>query len=81
MLVVNKADLAGADRLVADLRGMLQLAEERVWRTPILRTVATEGTGVAELIDAVAEHRAFLECSGRIEKQPGAHAGRTPGFT
>lgn len=64
VLVVNKADLAGADRLVADLRAMLQLAEERVWRTPILRTVATEGSGVAELIDAVAEHRAFLESSG-----------------
>ena len=64
ILVVNKADLLGADRLVADLRGMLQLAEERLWRTPILRTVATEGTGVGELIDTVAEHRAFLESSG-----------------
>ena len=76
VLVVNKADLAGADRLVADLRGMLQLAEERVWRTPILRTVATEGTGVAELIDAVAEHRAFLECSGSSRQRRADSARR-----
>jgi LAO/AO transport system kinase len=66
VLVVNKADLAGADRLVTDLRIMLQLGGERSreWSPPIVRTVATEGTGVAELVDRVAEHRAYLERSG-----------------
>jgi LAO/AO transport system kinase len=60
ILVVNKADLAGADRLVADLRTMLQLGEARAWPTPIQQTIATDGTGVAELAERVAEHRAFL---------------------
>jgi LAO/AO transport system kinase len=63
ILVVNKADVAGADRLVADLRTMLQLGPERSWPTPILQTVATEGTGVRELVDRIAEHRAYLERS------------------
>jgi len=65
ILVVNKADLAGADRLAADLRTMLQLAEQRTeWPTPIHQTVATDGTGVPALVDRVAEHRAYLERSG-----------------
>src|SRR6202011_5100321 len=63
ILVVNKADVAGADRLVADLRTMLQLGAQRDWPTPIQQTVATEGTGVRELVDRIAEHRAYLEQS------------------
>ncbi len=64
ILVVNKADLAGADRLVADLRTMLQLGQEHDWPTPIQQTVATDGTGVTELVDQIAAHRAYLEGSG-----------------
>jgi LAO/AO transport system kinase len=66
VLVVNKADLSGADRLVTDLRTMLQLgsSQSRNWSPPILRTVATEGTGVAHLADRLEEHRAYLETSG-----------------
>jgi LAO/AO transport system kinase len=64
ILVVNKADLAGADRLVADLRTMLQLGQEHDWPTPIHQTVAKDGSGVAELVDRIAEHRAYLEGSG-----------------
>src|SRR5579864_7910747 len=61
VLVVNKADLAGADRLVTELRMMLQLGEPRPWPTPIVQTVATDGTGLADLVDHVEEHRASLE--------------------
>jgi LAO/AO transport system kinase len=66
VLVVNKADLAGADRLVSDLRVMLQLGSlpRDMWHPPIVQTVATEGAGVAELVDRVAEHRAWLENNG-----------------
>jgi LAO/AO transport system kinase len=64
ILVVNKADLAGSDRLVAELRAMLQLGDEREWPTPIQQTVATDGSGVSDLVDRIAEHRAFLDSSG-----------------
>ncbi len=64
VLVVNKADLAGADRLVAELRTMLQLGVEHAWPPPIVQTVATEGAGIDELADRVAAHRAYLEQSG-----------------
>jgi LAO/AO transport system kinase len=66
VLVVNKADLAGADRLVSDLRIMLQLGSlpQGMWRPPIVLTVATDGSGVAELIDSVEAHHAWLESTG-----------------
>jgi LAO/AO transport system kinase len=67
VLVVNKADLAGADRLVADLRSMLLLvtpASPSEWTPPIVETVATDGKGVAELVERLANHRAYLETSG-----------------
>jgi LAO/AO transport system kinase len=66
VLVVNKADLAGADRLVSDLRVMLQLGSAPLagWAPPIVETVATEGVGVAELVERLAQHRVWLESSG-----------------
>src|SRR5713226_944051 len=64
VLVVNKADLPGADRLVADLRTMLQLGQAHNWPTPIQQTVAKDGTGVRELVERIAEHRAYLGNSG-----------------
>ncbi|MBV9580141.1 MAG: methylmalonyl Co-A mutase-associated GTPase MeaB, partial [Chloroflexi bacterium] len=67
ILVVNKADLSGADRLAADLRTMLQLATVTTpldWTPPIVRTVATSGSGVDELVDSLTAHRTHLESSG-----------------
>ncbi len=55
VFVVNKADQPGADRTVAALEGMLSLgaADDGAIRPEILRTVATEGTGVSELAAAI----------------------------
>jgi LAO/AO transport system kinase len=77
ILVVNKADLVGADRLAADLRTMLQLGEQRsAWPTPIHQTVATDGQGVSELVDRIDAHRAFLEQSGTWRQRRADNARR-----
>src|SRR3954449_9441940 len=60
IFVVNKADRDGADRTVASIEAMLSLetfAEGR-WRPPIVKTAATTGTGVAELVEAIERFRA-----------------------
>jgi LAO/AO transport system kinase len=61
VLVVNKADREGADRTERDLRYMLGLRAERR-EVAVVRTVAVrggaDGSGVAELAAAVADHRA-----------------------
>lgn len=66
VLVVNKADRPGVQETVRDLVQMLELGGERPWRPPVVETVATEGSGIDELFDAIERHRAFLETDGRL---------------
>lgn len=67
VFVVNKADLQGADRTVQELRSMLDLrdADADDWDPEIVETVATDGTGLMDLIGVFEEHDAWLERTGR----------------
>jgi len=69
ILVVNKADLPGADALMGQLTAMTSLASRGRLETPVLRTIATKGEGVLELAEAIEEHRRRLESSGELEQQ------------
>lgn len=51
IFVINKADLAGADRLEAQIRDAL--GSDR----PVVRTVASHGEGIPELADVLLAHR------------------------
>ena len=53
IFVVNKADREGADRTVASIEALLSLQTFGAgeWRPPIVKTEATTGKGVAELLD------------------------------
>ena len=64
VFVVNKADLERAHQLVNDLRTMLSLGPQGDWATPILETVAIQGKGVPELVDAIGQHGAHLRDTG-----------------
>jgi LAO/AO transport system kinase len=66
--VVNKADRDGADQVRRELRSMLAVGDrpEGAWGPPILKTVASRGEGLAELVEAVDAHRAWLEDSGAL---------------
>jgi LAO/AO transport system kinase len=66
VFVVNKADREGAERTCRDLEQMLSLAPEGGWRPPILRTVASRGEGVAELLAEIERHRRWLAQSGEL---------------
>src|SRR6266545_3838597 len=65
IFVINKADRDGADRLAQSVAAMLALQafQPGDWRPPILKTEATTGTGVPELIDAIAKFRAHSEAA------------------
>ena len=65
IFVVNKADRDGADRLVQSVAGMLALQtfQPGDWRPPIVKTEATSGTGVPELIAAIETFRAHSEAT------------------
>jgi len=64
VLVVNKADRPGAAATVRDLERMLHLGAAKDWLPPVLMTVATDGSGLEALWDAVLRHRHHLARSG-----------------
>ena len=65
VLVVNKSDRPGADEAARDLAQMLTLGKGRTpWKPPVLRTSATTGEGIPELISAIARHRDWSMESG-----------------
>ncbi|CAN5166536.1 methylmalonyl Co-A mutase-associated GTPase MeaB [soil metagenome] len=65
---VNKADRAGAERTVHELREMQRLGHGE-WLAPICRTVASTSEGVAELVDAVDGHHGWLSGDGRLQRR------------
>jgi LAO/AO transport system kinase len=65
IFVLNKADREGAERFEQQLIAMLSLAPERDgWRPPVVRTVATENKGIADLAAKVVEFRKHCERRG-----------------
>ena len=60
IFVVNKSDREGADRTVASIEANLSLQSfaPEEWRPPIVKTEATTGRGVAELLGAIEQFRA-----------------------
>ncbi|MBN1440907.1 MAG: methylmalonyl Co-A mutase-associated GTPase MeaB [Anaerolineales bacterium] len=71
ILVVNKADLPGADSAAASLRAMLGPSSGGAggWETPIILTTAAAGKGGQELAAAIREHRDFLRRTGADRKR------------
>jgi len=78
VFVVNKADRDGADATVRDLRYMLSLGGRHstagAWRPQIVKTVASRGEGMDEVLDALDKHRAWLEETGELAARRGARA-------
>ncbi|MCU1382739.1 MAG: GTPase [Acidobacteria bacterium] len=63
IFVVNKADRDGAERLVSAVEANLALHAYPAgeWRPPIVKTVATTGQGIPELVAAIGQFRTHSE--------------------
>jgi LAO/AO transport system kinase len=80
ILVVNKADIPGADNTIATLRLTLEMANSAnasfavgdqaggggdiFWEIPVLETIAIKGDGISELVDKIYAHKEYLSTSG-----------------
>jgi LAO/AO transport system kinase len=62
VFVINKSDQPGADQLECEIKAMQSLSTRKDgWVPPMVRTVASDGQGIAEALSAV---RSFLERGG-----------------
>ena len=62
IFVINKSDRDGAENVEREIRTLQSLAiRSDGWTPPIVKTVASEGTGIAELADAVSKYEMYLK--------------------
>src|SRR5260370_36250735 len=62
IFVINKSDREGAERVERELRSLQSLAlRHDGWTPPIVKTVATDGTGVDSLAESIAGYDAYLQ--------------------
>ncbi|MGD0179576.1 MAG: methylmalonyl Co-A mutase-associated GTPase MeaB [Terriglobales bacterium] len=62
IFVINKSDREGAERVEREIRALQSLAiRSDHWTPPIVKTVASDGTGIGELVAAIAEYEAYLQ--------------------
>jgi LAO/AO transport system kinase len=74
IFVVNKSDREGADRVEKEVRSMQSLAAEHgTWIPPVVKTIATTGSGIEELEQSIDHFRAWLAEDGRMLARREAH--------
>ncbi|GAC1429303.1 MAG: methylmalonyl Co-A mutase-associated GTPase MeaB [Terriglobales bacterium] len=62
VFVINKSDREGAERVEREIRALQSLdIRSDHWTPPIVKTVATDGTGIAELAEAIHSYQAYLQ--------------------
>jgi LAO/AO transport system kinase len=67
--VINKYDRPGADQLFSEVQYRVDQdasIKDRAWVPPVIPTVAVEGKGEEELLEAITAHRVYLEQSGKL---------------
>ncbi|OGC39010.1 hypothetical protein A2Y85_06540 [candidate division WOR-3 bacterium RBG_13_43_14] len=70
IMVVNKGDRDGAERILTELKFAFDLKEPKNgWTCPIIRTVATRNEGIDELVGSLLDHRKYLQTSGRYAEE------------
>jgi LAO/AO transport system kinase len=62
VFVINKSDHEGAERVEREIRALQSLATRPDgWTPPIVKTVASEGAGIAELAAAIGDYEGYLQ--------------------
>ena len=62
IFVINKSDREGAERVEREIRGLQSLAlRHDGWTPPIVKTVASDGTGVDDLAAAIDDYFGYLQ--------------------
>jgi len=77
VIVINKADHPLTDTMVREIRGVLSLANldstpeqaRARWRVPIVKTEASRGSGVDELVERLDEHRSHILAEGQLAER------------
>jgi LAO/AO transport system kinase len=78
IFVINKADRGGTDKLIVELKIMLDMIKypPGSWKPMIFLTEAINDKGIKDLTEGIEAHREFLLKSGKLDECARARAGR-----
>lgn len=71
IFVINKCDRPGVDKMERAVSAMLSLAHRTDgWQPPLVKTIATEGAGISELVETIERcYLFFQDPARRLKKQ------------
>jgi LAO/AO transport system kinase len=69
VIVVNKSEHPLADTMVREVRAALSLGPQGTWKVPVVRTEASKGEGIAELLERIDAHRGHIEETGSLAER------------
>jgi LAO/AO transport system kinase len=70
IFVINKSDHEGAERVEREIRALQSLAvREDSWTPPIVKTVATEASGVNELAETIVTYESYLRKQDLLQQR------------
>src|SRR3954452_6045331 len=66
VIVVNKAEHPLADTMIREVKAVLALGPTRDWKVPVVRTEASKGEGIDDLVEALDAHRRHIAEAGTL---------------
>ena len=73
VIAINKMDHPAAKTMLNEVRQVLGLDHDRVWKPPIVLTESVRGENIPELWEKLEQHRAHLERDGLLEERRRRH--------
>src|SRR5690606_29896792 len=58
-----------ADTMVREVRTVLGLGPRGSWKVPVVRTEASQGRGIADLLKKIDEHGEHIRAEGSLEQR------------
>ena len=69
VIVVNKSDHPLADTMIREVKAVLALGPPRPWKVPVIRTEATRGEGIPELVATIDAHHEHIVEEGTLAER------------
>ncbi len=69
VICVNKADHPLANTMIREVKSVLALGPDRDWKVPVVRTEASKGEGITELLEAIDAHGKRIAEAGTLAER------------
>jgi LAO/AO transport system kinase len=69
VICVNKADHPLANTMLREVKSVLALGPDRDWKVPVVRTEASKGEGITELLEAIDAHGKRIAEAGTLAER------------